>query len=374
MKVPWSTRKAEDAGLRQAIARLEAAAASAAESAMAARRASDDALSSLRAIESVEEDATAGRTLRLAAVCVGFLLCAGFLTAAGADAFADPAAISVGFDSVTLAVAVPRPSQSALYEPSSSIDIYVDAFFEQNANDYAEYYISVPAGFAGRKFILLLEGSARISDPKAIGGGVIESRSVECHYGIEAAEATGPCQLISGRIGNQHPIVTTGIPCLDEKSFFGLTDYRHVTVDVGGYSHIRTSATWAYQSYTLPSLTGDNSDSYLSGWAGIPLDGWYRTGHAIGCRNDILPVWSELTNVYEPATLSVLGQLIWKSQNSIGTAAIILRRRDAGAIGNGLIALGAAMAALAIGFVPITYEANRSRKRARRRRSSLSER
>jgi len=152
-----------------------------------------------------------------------------------------------------------------------------------------------------------------------------------------------------------------------------MTDYHEIEVDIGGLSDIRTSATWAYQIYTLPSLIGSSSvNSYISHWNGIALNGWYRTGDPIGCRNDILPTASELTDVYQPATMSEFGQLIWKSQDSFGTAALVMRRRDAEAIGNGLIASGAAMAALAIGFIPVAYEANRSRRRARRRPSRPS--
>jgi hypothetical protein len=47
---------------------------------------------------------------------------------------------------------------------------------------------------------------------------------------------------------------------------------------------------------------------------------------------------------------------------------VLARQRSSEAEGNALLAGGAALAALSIGFMPVAYEANRSRKKANKQR------
>ena len=65
MKTPWAAHKARDERLRHAIERVEVAAVSATYAAADARKAANETLSSLRAIESLDDEATTGRVLRL---------------------------------------------------------------------------------------------------------------------------------------------------------------------------------------------------------------------------------------------------------------------------------------------------------------------
>lgn len=81
---------------------------------------------------------------------------------------------------------------------------------------------------------------------------------------------------------------------------------------------------------------------------------------------DDLPQNADLTDTYEPAMQSGDGELLWSGTQVSGDA-FAVRRRNADEIGNGLLAAGAAMAALAIGFIPVVYDANRERRRARKR-------
>jgi hypothetical protein len=58
--------------------------------------------------------------------------------------------------------------------------------------------------------------------------------------------------------------------------------------------------------------------------------------------------------------------LLWSGTQVSGDV-FVVRRRDADEIGNALLATGAAMAALAIGFIPVAADADRERRRARKR-------
>jgi hypothetical protein len=48
--------------------------------------------------------------------------------------------------------------------------------------------------------------------------------------------------------------------------------------------------------------------------------------------------------------------LLWYGTDGLEDAAFVARRRDADETGNALLAAGAAMAALAIGFIPVAYD------------------
>jgi hypothetical protein len=75
-----------------------------------------------------------------------------------------------------------------------------------------------------------------------------------------------------------------------------------------------------------------------------------------------------VTDIDTPATQSAGDELLWSSSQDMLPAAFVVRVHYAEEIGNALLATGAATAALAIGFIPVAYDAGRDRRQARRRR------
>ncbi|MBV9856471.1 MAG: hypothetical protein JOY82_18470 [Streptosporangiaceae bacterium] len=106
--------------------------------------------------------------------------------------------------------------------------------------------------------------------------------------------------------------------------------------------------------------------AYNNEWNGISLSGWFQSNSVTACMVDDLPQNTELTDTYEPPMKSSDRVLVWNETQGNGEA-FVMRRRNADEIGNAFLAVGAATAALAIGFIPVVYDANLERRRARKR-------
>ena len=379
--------------LRLAIENLESIAAAvtlaalaASNSAAVARQSADEVLSKLRELEEEERQEQGGatrpgRVLRLVALCLAFFSLAGFLTYTAVEGFADPLAVPTGSDYVALAVQTPQPTPAQLQAwPTSNLPISISATFDQDDDNYASYEVTAPAKYAGRRYVLMLAGTARIDQPSRLGDEPpLQARSLTCTYQVQGLpqRSTSPCQLISGTFPAEADVYMQDSGDGEVVGGGGGSAPDAVEIAIGGVSHITTGSNWAYQEYSLPSVDGwqpgYETGSYLQQWNGVPLGGWYETGDGTGCREDQLPVNAELTDVYQAATQSESGELIWDQSGADGPAALVTRQRDADEIGNALLALGAATAALAIGFVPVAYDADRERRRAlKRQRSRLS--
>jgi len=139
-----------------------------------------------------------------------------------------------------------------------------------------------------------------------------------------------------------------------------------IAIDFEGTSQLGTKSDWAYQQYSLPALNWVNGD-WQDRLNGIPLGGWYVPALTSGCMLDLLPRNADLTNVYAPATQSNSSRLLWTGED-IGADEFVVRHRNADEIGNALLAAGAFMAGLSIGFIPFAYDAEQKRRQARNRR------
>jgi flavin-binding protein dodecin len=357
------------------IESVESSASSATKAAQEARASAEEVLLRLREIEEDEQRGATGRVIRLTVLCAVVLLLAAFFTYNGLKGFANPLAVPSGSDSIEFAVQVPQPSQRALQQPAPATEFIVYASFNQDDDNFAEYQVFAPSQDAGKKYVLMLQGSARVDHPTGmIPEPGFRSTLSDCDYVLNEIEpATGPCELIKGTFPDMaNAEMPADAANCDEGSSdeIGNSSDRAVEIDLGGTSHILTSSDWAYQTYTLPSFTGLAADAYLNRWNGVDLEGWYKTGALVSCRLDITPTNGELTDASTPATVSTLGALLWNSNDSQSVAdALVFRQRDAEEIGNGLVALGASTAALAIGFIPIAYDAIRVRKRVLKRQA-----
>ena len=369
-------KPSEDRILRE-IKDVRALVASTAKTAEAARQSAAEAVAKLRESQEAESAGLTRRTVGLTVFCLGLLAAAGICTSYAVMAFADPIALPAGFNSVELVVQAPKPTSLPLENSAPNVKFYVyQTFYSQDGRDYAAYEVLAPAKEAGKKYVLMLEGSARLGAPSEIDGTpAVRSNSVTFSYSSAyyVTPTTGPCQLVRGTF----PVTLNGgaakgNPLPDSCDGTGGSPWKRSDDDVGieiiGKSHLVTSASWAYQTYSLPGFTGSliDRDAYLNSWAGGKLGGWYRSGNPVGCRVDELATDGEVTDISRPATQSSQELLAWQPTDAGGAAAVVIRGRDAEEIGNALLAIGAATAALAIGFIPVAYDTNRQR-RARKR-------
>lgn len=364
MKLLWSRRRDFEDRILQAIKDLETRVATTSKS-------TSDALAKLQELEDEESAGAGARTLRLTGACAVLLLLAGFFTYFGVIGVANPLALPSLSDSADFAVQGSAPT-AKVQNDSPAVPLQIFATFDQDDHDYADYELVAPAAYAGKKYAIVLEGNARIDEPASLmSQPPFSSKSVNCKYPAGyTPTSTSPCQLIIGTFpkltgfGAGEEMSAPG-ECSQNGKFGASWTNKYVEISIAGASHMRTNSNWAYDSYSLPSLVSMGWGSSVDQWYGISLGGWYQPGITSGCRVDILPVEAEVTDEYEPATQSYPNVLVWQSID--GVAALVTRQRDADEIGNALLAIGATTGALAIGFIPLAYEANRMRRRARKR-------
>jgi hypothetical protein len=361
--------------LQQAVQNLQSAVdvlakevAETRRSAMGANLSAHAVQSKLEELEEEEQGAVKPwRVLRLALLCVVFLVLAGSLTYFGVEGSANPSAVPTGVDSIALAVQA---------SPTADIPAYVSATFTQDDDDDATYQVIVPAKYAGDRYVLLLLGTARIDRPgtPSFLDPPFQSRLSQCRFRqqltaggwvIPDSAVSEPCQLITGRFpAEANADMPLANSChLGAGESFG--SHNAVQIGISGPSHIATASNWTYQQYSLPDEVSEVlPGTYLDQWGTIPLGGWYKTSsNPTACRVDWLPKNAELTDIYQPATQSGNGELLWTG-SGMDTDALVVRQRDADEIGNAFLAAGAAMAALAIGFIPVLNDACRERRRA----------
>jgi hypothetical protein len=259
-------------------------------------------------------------------------------------------------------------------------NIYVDMSFDENV---ASYYIAVPAKYAGRKFALILTGDARIEYPtsgvgSSIGMGPslppqMVNRSAKCSPGISFSLTgmTSLCQVIFGTfpgVQNAGPIGDPVSGCLPEDSAPLTARSGFIWTLIQGTVNVATQPSWGHVIYALPSFDYLSGGTTVNQVEGIGLNGWYSTGFPTGCLAYRLPSNYEVTDTSVAASETFDGWLAWNNEMQFPVT-VAARSRNNDMIANLLIALGAATASLSLGFIPVTYEANRSRKRESKRKS-----
>jgi hypothetical protein len=82
--------------------------------------------------------------------------------------FANPLASQAGADSIGFAVQVSTPTAAQVQAgPPDSIPMYLWATYTQADGNDTDYQITVPAKYAGKRYVLLLAGTARVGQPSA---------------------------------------------------------------------------------------------------------------------------------------------------------------------------------------------------------------
>lgn len=371
--MPWSRNRNGEQSLGQAIKDLDALSTATLAAADEARKIAAEALAKLKEIEQADDDdATVGRVRWLALFCAVLVCLAACFTYVGVKGFANPVAIPFTRSSVQVAVQASGTSTPADGAFLPDLRISIAAFIIPDDRNSADYQVIVPSRYAGKRYVLLLQGGARIDGPDAmIAEPAFHSASVTCEYPLKGIPTqTGPCQLITGTFpARANATMPTGSSCPSASASQLSGDA--VEIDIAGSSHVASSLDWAHEGYDLPSIYTQSVNQDLNQWNGISLGGQYRTGDPAGCLMLVPPIGDEVTDADPGPDQSTVNLLTWHSVNA--GVALVARSRNAEEISNAMLALGAATIALGIGFIPVAYDAYRTRKRALNRRAARGE-
>jgi hypothetical protein len=256
MKMFGAIRRARHAQLSQTIGQP---AASASLAAAAAKEASQAAR------EAKGPGWIAGQMWLL---CLVFLVGGVLLIIFATSAFNDPSAVSA--NSGDIGVGIQTSASTNVYAgPFSQADIVgIDANFVPDTG-YANFGIVFPKKFAGRHFVLLLQGSAIIAKPSGHGTALTGGLSKPCALGNGRSKVKQTCELIYGVV----PVSSPYIGCLHSS---GSSDV--INILVSGRSDATQRLDWAHDSVSLPTLGVDISKLILDSWEGIKLSGDVKAG------------------------------------------------------------------------------------------------
>lgn len=388
---PWRARPGVDDLIHESMTNARAAL----EEARAARRAAESPLieerlnqavansrATLEVVESfaaelrvhlIDDENHGRRAARLSLLTLVILIVSAWLILRGAAGLRDPSADSLTFGGITVAVEVDGPPTNAFglpFEKAPTFGVAGTFFPDGNVVFYDVFF---PTEFVGKRYALLLEdgailrklGNAASGTPQPVAcretGG-----SDQTAYSIEHR-----CQVVYGTVPSQ-PTTDDLIRSLiapDSCTIDGLKgQFSMARVQLHGTleTPMVRSVDWAHDKVTFPGLFGGMSNRALNRWNGVELNHWYGTGLQDACKMSTIPVDATITDS-NPSDLTVTHYaLSWPDQEAMFTTCVIAKHRGAEATANVFVAVGGILAGLAVGLVPVVYEALRAGRKRRR--------
>jgi hypothetical protein len=283
------------------------------------------------------------RPVRLWIYVVIFLSSALALTLIGTRAFISPAAIAPEVGGVQVAVSMSAPASPGYLNPVSPVYAQLRAEYSGDGNEM-KYFVTVPAVYAGRKLILLLESSAMLNDPKTDGGKYLgdlepaDHREFVCRNPaitpwphVLLGGPKNPCQMITVQLPEVAKDKMSGEWCGGNESSNMVVGGDGIAVMIAGQSHVRTQTDLFHERLDLPGLMS-TSDSFNK-WYTIQLDGWLRTLTLDPCLVAYVSLGDEVTDAGDvPADYTASGARYWAHPDY--ERSLVTRDRDAERWGN----------------------------------------
>ncbi len=315
----------------------------------------------------------AARTVRIAVSTAVMFVVSVWLILHGAAGLRNPSSSISGAGNVSVVIEADRPSSSASSSAfDQAVTIGVAASFEPD-EQAAFYDIYFPKEFTGRRYALLLEDNAILG--KIVDGSSTQVASQTCAdsggTGKNAFSIPHRCQVIYGVVPQAATTedLLRNLIAPESCNISEVADqYARPHVQIWGdlEEPILHHIDWAHDAVTLPSLLGGIPDTAMNRWDGIALNGWYGTSLQEACKNSNIPLDSTITDA-DPTDPTVEHYAMgWFGQAACLTSSFVAKKRDSDSTANTYIAVGGVLAGLAVGFVPVAYEAIRSWRRQRK--------
>jgi hypothetical protein len=313
----------------------------------------------------------AGRLLRLIWFCLicftGAFVTGTFVPAAFTDppAFDDPYSPSLEISMPTTAAESESATPFATSDP-----VVVTGLYNQVSEPI--YKISFPQEYLSKRFVLLIYGTAvmgsvRATDPTGEIEIRLDSHIIQCGYYIrdEWRPSGDRCQVIYGVVPSRpDPVVSSSndpLGCEKAK----VPKSGSASIELSGEedraqvpywdSFIR-DLDWAHQSISMPGIEADTSPGVVNEFQGFNLGSRYGSVPMRACKKFEVSDDSRIGDVNLTPTNSDPGLMVWDGAAGVPAVTVVTTERNAGGLGNLLLASAGALAALSIGFVPVAYE------------------
>jgi hypothetical protein len=283
-------------------------------------------------------------------------------------AFSDPVVDYSQSGEVMVAVSDPAPPAGSKQKVGPTSVAVSVGYFEFGSE--ASYTYWFPRNLVGRRFVIIMTGSALldvledsplVSPPQGPDPAMfLKVRDGEC-----AASGAWPdtCRVFAGVIPprSASTLDTSCLPPADQQNYSPVT--------ISGFMRMTRSLDWAHGVTFLPDLLAASTPRDIDSFEDLRLDGRFRSLDQEACKSYTPdPDWKLGDVSVASSSTTPRGDLIWKGDLGSTDVTLVSARRDAGALGNILLAAVGALAALSIGFMPVTYDSWRRWRISRRRK------
>lgn len=309
------------------------------------------------------------QVLALTAIVVVSLVLAGFVITGGAAAFSNPQALSIDFGGVAVAVDADADATTNSFPFATPYHVGLAAGYD-DLDSYTTYEVYLPSAWIGRRFIVVLRDKAIMKNVKGSTKLTVDPIT-ECPdtggTGSYRYKVEHRCQFLHGVVPSTSGTQTECIPEITGDD----STTSHVMIHITGDSSIVTHPATGHRLISVPGLVaGLFSPVAIRQIGGIDLDGLYGTSVQDGCKTVHITASEEVTSISHPPQLQSDAVVGWSAGDAVINTSIVERSRDAEKWGNVRLAFGGLLVALAVGFIPVVYDAARARRRALRRLKS----
>lgn len=351
MRLPWTLSKAR---FERIEARLDVLSA---ELSLANRLAQESRLE-----RKLLEDSVAAQPVRrtIWLTCSVALCFVGaiFLTMSATQVFSPPSTYS-NLGSIDVAFEADGSIDSGVSAPNTArtwVEVVTDEAFESTSIS-----IWFPPESVGRDFLVVLKGTAKFGAFEQAGFRLTEN-SCEVLPGIEE-----PCQFIHGTVPAQDSAsLGADHSCWpDEPGWLGSA------VVLQGDTSAIDQSNWAYNVIASPAIYSRSSATRASIFETVQLPGVFALTDISGCKTIVPSTTRTVVDARPRPEVGLEARQTWWSDDLRSNASVVTKDRRAEALGQILLALGAAIAGLGVGLIPVVFEARRSNKLRRRARAAI---
>jgi hypothetical protein len=325
-------------------------------------------LDKLAASVSKAEDATLAsgfKVLRLWAYVLACCALAAATASIGTKAFANPPALNP-FTALTLGyVGMGILTTSARDdEVISERSTLTMTYFSYSDPPDMEYIWRLPAALAGKPFVVVLAGSARLwnVESPSTGANVRSDSCLPRHLDHD-------CQIVSGNLPAQYSPGQTALveedqDCLDLSQQTKAVPGKFLYFVLAGAPIGHPKQLDLFHSEVEFPAMWDGSGSDVMGISNEGGD--YKIPKSTQCRNTDIPDEDELTSATDDPSPVTSQWAVWGNEVGSFGESVVFKRKDAERWGNLCVASAGAAFGLGIGFIPLAYEAGGAWRRRRR--------
>lgn len=265
----------------------------------------------------------------------------------GAQTFNKPIAIPDALGSIDIAVETGEP-ETEKYADSNDTQTWVELITDEEF-DSTSIDVWFPPESAGDRFLIVLKGPAQFEQFEE---GSVRSEIEQCETLPGIYEE---CQLVYGQVPDTGSTSSeAGHACWPKT---GAGDGPMLTLR--GRTSAVHQVNWAFNVVASPAIYGEPFATRTGDYESIELPGIFAFAEIDGCKIIQKSIARTAVETHPSQTSSKDDYFVWWLEDLSSNTAVVTKDRRADTTGQIMLAIGAAIAGLGIGLVPVAFEAYR---------------